>query len=162
MYLLDRDDSGNTLARDEDENIIDRSIVARKVAYLLDNDRYLCDPEYYNVCLPYTARSGCTSTNSLQVCRIRFSAPQLADAMFIRYFDGKRKIGYKDPDFIEEINGIFICLFATAIYHCLKAWETGLAESSDFKAETRYGLQKLPCVFDIPLTSYSNHVPSHQ
>jgi len=70
---------------------------------------------------------------------MRFSAPQLADAIFTHYFDSRKKIGYKDIDFVDQINEVFICLFATAIYHSLKAWETGILDATgpNFKPETR-------------------------
>ena len=70
---------------------------------------------------------------------MRFLAPQLADAIFTRYFDSRKKIGYKDIDFVDQINEVFICLFATAIYHSLKAWETRILDAIglNFKPKTR-------------------------
>ena len=58
--------------------------------------------------------------NGLQVCGGRFFALQLAASIFYYYFDGKKKVRCRDPDFIVQINGVFISLFATTIYHCLK------------------------------------------
>ena len=45
--------------------------------------------------------------------------------------------GYRNCELHEKINGIFICLVATALRHCLKQWVTGeLAEEvAEFKYE---------------------------
>src|SRR5437016_1988718 len=95
---------------------------------------------------------------------MRFSAPQLSDAMFIRYFDSRRKIGYKDLDFVEQINEVFICLFATAIYHSLKAWETGVLDSTgpNFKSETRLRQCNFPCVLKLLLTFNSDYGSAYE
>jgi len=56
--------------------------------------------------------------------------------IYQRYYKGKRKQGHQEPDFMNRINGVFICLIASAIRHCLKAWRTAeLVESRDFKYE---------------------------
>jgi len=46
--------------------------------------------------------------------------------------------GYKDCEFHDKINGIFISLVATALGHYLKQWVAGeLAEEvAEFKYET--------------------------
>ena len=64
---------------------------------------------------------------------------QIAKAIFIRYFDGKKKIGNHVPEFIEQFNNVFICLVTTVIFHCLKSWESGVLDSGgpDFKSDTR-------------------------
>jgi hypothetical protein len=49
--------------------------------------------------------------------------------------------GYRDVEFHEKINGVFICLVASALRHCLKHWVKGeLAEEMvEFKYETAAG-----------------------
>ena len=61
--------------------------------------------------------------------------------IYQRYFNGSRRQGSRDPEFLDRINGVFVCFVATAIRHCLKAWRTGeLAETGpDFKYETNGG-----------------------
>lgn len=57
--------------------------------------------------------------------KLRFCAPQIADAIFEKFYSSARRIGSKEPEFLNAINGVFICLISTAIFHCLKAWENG-------------------------------------
>jgi len=76
-----------------------------------------------------------------QLLEGRFRAEEIVDVIYQRYYNGFRKQGSRDPDFLDNINGVFICFVATAIWHCLKAWKTGeLAESAtEFKYETNWG-----------------------
>ena len=71
----------------------------------------------------------------------RFRAEEIVAVIYQRYYNGSRRQGSRDPEFLDRINGVFICFVATAIRHCLKAWRTGeLAESGpDFKYETNWG-----------------------
>lgn len=46
--------------------------------------------------------------------------------MYAKYFSGKRKMGMKDPSFVEDITKEFVCLAATALHHGLSAWKTGV------------------------------------
>jgi hypothetical protein len=59
LYSLDRDDNGKRYDQDEDGNVnlADRHLVIKKVAYLLENDRYICDPKYYDVRFTCTQRN---------------------------------------------------------------------------------------------------------
>jgi len=70
-----------------------------------------------------------------------FRAEEIVAVIYQRYYNGSRRQGSQDPEFLDRINGVFICIVATAIQHCLKAWRTGeLAESGpDFKYETNWG-----------------------
>ena len=58
-----------------------------------------------------------------------------------RYFNGFKRQGTRDPEFLDRINGMFVCFVATAIRHCLKACMTGeLAETgTDLKYKTNEG-----------------------
>lgn len=48
--------------------------------------------------------------------------------------------GNRDPEFLDRINGVFICFVVTAIRHCLKAWKTWECDNGgpDFKYETAW------------------------
>jgi len=61
--------------------------------------------------------------------------------IYNKYYAGKKMREYRDREFHEKINGIFICLVASALRHCLKHWVTGeLAEEMvEFKYETAAG-----------------------
>jgi len=41
LYSLDLNDEGDDLNRED---------IAKKVVYLLDRDRFVCDPVFYEVC----------------------------------------------------------------------------------------------------------------
>ncbi|RPB18878.1 hypothetical protein L211DRAFT_853690 [Terfezia boudieri ATCC MYA-4762] len=45
--------------------------------------------------------------------------------LYQKYFDDAKRKGNRKPDFLEKINGVFICFITTAIRYCLKAWKTG-------------------------------------
>ena len=60
--------------------------------------------------------------------------------IYQRYYKDKKKQGHREPDFMNQINGVFICLITSAIRHCLKAWRTGeFVKGRDFKYETAWG-----------------------
>lgn len=48
--------------------------------------------------------------------------------------------GNRDPDFLDKINGVFICFVASAIRHSLKAWRKGdsIPVMQEFKYETAW------------------------
>jgi len=60
--------------------------------------------------------------------------------IYQKYFQTKRMKGNRDPEFLERINGVFICFVATAMRHCLKLWKTGeyQEDGPDFKYETAW------------------------
>ena len=69
----------------------------------------------------------------------RFLAPQIAEVIFLHYYDGPKKIGHRELCFMDKFNNIFICLVSTAIYHYLKLWDSRIPDhnSPKFKAEVR-------------------------
>jgi len=70
----------------------------------------------------------------------RFHAEEIVMMIYQRDYKGNRKQGHREPDFMNWINGVFICLVASAIRHCLKAWRTReFVEGRDFKYETVWG-----------------------
>jgi len=70
----------------------------------------------------------------------RFRAEEIVMVIYQRYYEGKRKQRHREPDFMNRINGVFICLVASAIRHCLKTWRMGeFVETRDFKYETVWG-----------------------
>jgi len=46
----------------------------------------------------------------MQPISFRFLAPQIADAIYGKYFNGKRKLRMLDPEFIHRVNGTLVCL----------------------------------------------------
>ena len=60
--------------------------------------------------------------------------------IYQKYFQTKRMKGNREPEFLQRVNGVFICLVSTAIRHCLKLWRTGEYQEGgpDFKYETAW------------------------
>ena len=65
-----------------------------------------------------------------------FLAPQIADAIYGKYFHGKRMQGMLDPEFINRVNGTLVCLTCSILCHHLRAWRTGVFQDPpDFKPD---------------------------
>jgi len=77
-------------------------------------------------------------TLTLKKCEGRLRVEEIVTIIYQKYFQGPKRKGNREPDFLEKINGVFICFVATTIRHCLKAWRTGeCAERvTEFKYET--------------------------
>jgi len=70
----------------------------------------------------------------------RFLAPQIPEAIWGKYFEGRRMRGIIDPAFLGRINGTMICLTCAIICHALRAWQTGVyKDQGDFKPEAARG-----------------------
>jgi hypothetical protein len=50
----------------------------------------------------------------------------------MNYFDGAKKLGNKDPNFISKISGPFICLIFATLHHALQTYETGVFQDGDY------------------------------
>ncbi|KAI9816943.1 MAG: hypothetical protein M1826_001715 [Phylliscum demangeonii] len=56
----------------------------------------------------------------------------------MRFFSGRKLDAQNADGFLELLNGPFLCLFATAIHHCLKQWSGGILDDRvDFKPQFR-------------------------
>ena len=65
---------------------------------------------------------------------MRFLASQIADAIYLKYFDEIKMQGMVDLGFLERINGTMICLTCAMLCHALRAPQTGIYKNSpDFK-----------------------------
>jgi len=70
----------------------------------------------------------------MQPLSFRFLAPQIADAINRKYFNGKRKLRMRDPEFINRVNGTMVCLTCAAVGHQLRADRLGVYhDPPDFK-----------------------------
>jgi len=58
----------------------------------------------------------------MQPISLRFLAPQIADAIYGKYFNGKRKLVMLDPEFINRVNGTIVCLTCAILFHQLRAY----------------------------------------
>ena len=67
-------------------------------------------------------------------------APQIAEAIYLKYFEGIRMQGMVDPGFLERINGTMIWLTCAMLCHALRALETGIYKKpADFKYDVGGG-----------------------
>ena len=72
----------------------------------------------------------------MQEVTFRFLAPQIAEAIWGKYFEGIRMLGIAEPDFLGRINGTMICLTCGILCHTLRAWKNGAyKDPGDFKSE---------------------------
>ena len=62
--------------------------------------------------------------------------PQIPEAIWGKYLEGRKMCGIVDPAFLERINGIMICLTCAIICHTLRASQTGVyKDQGKFKPE---------------------------
>jgi len=78
--------------------------------------------------------------NMTQQITNRLLGPQIPEAIWGKYFKGKKMCGISEPDFLGRINGIMVCLTCAILCHTLRAWQTGVhLETCDFKPEAVAG-----------------------
>jgi len=66
----------------------------------------------------------------------RFLAPQIPEAIWGKYFKGKKLYGISETDFLGGINDTMVCLTCAILCHTLRAWQTGVyLETCDFRPE---------------------------
>jgi len=66
----------------------------------------------------------------------RFLAPQIPEAIWGKYFKGRKMCGIAGPDFLGRINGTMVCLTCAILCDTLRAWQTGIyLETCVFKPD---------------------------
>ena len=89
----------------------DLTAIARRVDYLLDRDRLLCSPRGYEVSVRFViARPQLMRMDLTQQVTNRFHGPQIPEAIWGKYFKGRKMSGIAEPDFLGRINGTMVCL----------------------------------------------------
>jgi len=69
-----------------------------------------------------------------------FLAPQIPEAIWGKYFEGRRIPGIIDPAFLGRINVTMICLTCSIICHARSAWQKGVyKDQGDFKPDAAGG-----------------------
>jgi len=82
----------------------------------------------------------------MQAISFRFLAPPIADAIFGKYFNGKRKLRMLDPEFINRVNATMVCLTGTILCHQLRAYRLGVYQDPpDFKPDAVRGRRPSMC-----------------
>jgi len=116
-------------------------VIALRVDYLLERDRFMCSPRGYEVSVRFViARPQLMRMNLTQQVRNRFLAPQIPEPIWGKYFKGKKIFGISEPDFLGQINGTMVCLTCAILCHTLRAWQTGVyLETCNFRHEALGG-----------------------
>jgi len=69
-----------------------------------------------------------------------FLGPQIPQAIWGKYFKGRKMPGIAKPDFLGRINGTMVCLTCAILCHTLLAWQTGIyLETCVFKPDAVAG-----------------------
>ena len=72
--------------------------------------------------------------NLTQQVTNRFLAPQIPEAIWGKYFKGKKMFGISEPDFRGRITGTMVFLICAIICHTLRAWQIEVyLETCDFR-----------------------------
>jgi len=105
----------------------DPTAIARRVDYLLERDRFMCSLRGYEVSVRFViARPQLMRMDLTQQVTNRFLAPQIPEAIWGKYFKGRKMRGIAEPDFLGRINGTMVCLTCAILCHTLRAWQTGI------------------------------------
>jgi len=115
--------------------------IAHRVDYLLERDRFMCSPRGYEVSVRFViARPQLMCMDLTQQVTNRFLAPQIPEAIWGKYFKGRKMRGIAEPDFLGRINGTMVCLTCAILCHTLRAWQTGIyLETCVFKPDAVAG-----------------------
>ena len=98
--------------------------VKTQVAYLLEDDRFLCKED-----------TACRGGEGLRVKRHQFRAKELVKVIHRLYLH--RKGNCRAKALFDRINAGFICFVGAVMRFCLKAWITGeSAGSTEFRYDS--------------------------
>ncbi|KAF8433171.1 hypothetical protein BGX38DRAFT_1146201 [Terfezia claveryi] len=89
-------------------NKLSQGEIAMQVNYLLVQDSFICRED------------------GRETHQRHFRATEIREIIFRKYFVTIKMRGNFDATFFDSINEVFICLVASAMRHCLKAWTTGV------------------------------------
>ena len=121
-------------------NMLEQDDIAKRVKWLLEEDRFICREDGWEVDTHVTRRIIVVESQQLTTCQTRqrhFQAKQITELTFRKYFVGAKMSGNVDECFFDSINEVFICLVVSTMRHCLKAWQTGVFEQPpEFKCGT--------------------------
>ena len=101
----------------------------------------MCSLRGYVVSVRFViARTQLMGMDLTQQVTNRFLAPQIPEAIWGKYFKGRKMRGIAEPDLLGRINGIMVCLTCAILCHTLRAWQTGIyLETCVFKPDAVAG-----------------------
>ena len=95
--------------------------------YLLERDRFMCSPRGYEVSVRFViAWPQLMRMDLMQQVTNRFLALQIPEAIWEKYFKGRKMREIAEPDSLRRINGTMVCLTCAILFHTLPAWPTGI------------------------------------
>ena len=87
----------------------------------------MCSPRGYEGSVRFViARPQLMRMDLTQQVTNRFLAPQIPDAIWGKYFKGRKMRGIAEPDFLGRIYGTMVCLTCAILCNTLRAWQTGI------------------------------------
>jgi len=88
----------------------------------------MCSPRGYEVSVRFViARPQLMRIDLSQQVTNLFLTPQIPEAIWEKYFKGRKMRWIAEPDFLGHINGTMVCLTcAILLCHTLRAWQTGI------------------------------------
>jgi len=101
----------------------------------------MCFPRGYEVSVRFViARPQLMRMDLTQQVTNQFLAPQIHQAIWGKYFKGRKMRGIAEPDFLCLINGTMVCLPCAKLCQTLRAWQTGIyLETCVFKPDAVAG-----------------------
>jgi hypothetical protein len=96
-----------------------------RVAYLLENDRYICYPNKYDESTQFILFRR-SHGSWKKVCGWRFPAPEIKEMVEQKLFAGKKHKDTKDPPSLLAINDKLIVHVTTSLGTALSGWTTWL------------------------------------
>jgi len=101
----------------------------------------MCSPRGYEVSVRFViARPQLMRMDLTQQVTNRFLAPQITEAIWGKYFKGRKMGGIAEPDFLGGINGTMVCLTCAILCYTLRAWQTRIyLETCVFKPDAVAG-----------------------
>jgi len=97
----------------------------------------MCSPRGYEVIVRLViARPQLIRMDLTPQVTNRFLAPQIPEAIWGKYFKGRKMRGIPEPDFLGRINGTMVGLTCAILCHTRRAWQTGIyLETCVFKPD---------------------------
>jgi len=101
----------------------------------------MCSPRGYEVSVRFLiARPQLMRMDLTQQVTKRFFAPLIPEAIWGKYFKGRKMPGIAEPDFLGRINATMVCFPCAILCHTLRAWQTRIyLETCVFKPDAVAG-----------------------
>jgi len=100
--------------------------IRKQIKILLTRDWFTCASERREVSrVAWKTQLRRSGSNEIQSCGFRFRAQEAIEFIHREFYNGPKKLGNQDKNFIAKISAPFICLIFTVLCHNLQCYETG-------------------------------------